>query len=169
MKTIRVAAGAGLAVSIMLTPWLVMFFARRGFGQEIRAEGPASHRSKRGTPTMGGVAILAAMWVGFVAARLVAGEPDGGPSALAWLVLSTGLGVVGFLDDLIKLRRQRNLGLSKTAKLVGQLLATITFAVLGLRFANTEGVIPASVRPSFVRDIAALRSAPWGSCWLLTC
>lgn len=76
------------------------------------------------------------MWVGFLAARLVVGAPDGGPSASVWLVplLSTALGAAGFLDDLIKLRRHRNLGLSKTAELLGQLLTAVTFAVLGLTY-----------------------------------
>jgi phospho-N-acetylmuramoyl-pentapeptide-transferase len=154
VRDILVAAGVALAVSIMITPYLIRFFVRQGFGQEIRAEGPASHRSKRGTPTMGGVAILVSMWVGYLA-HLVVGGPRGGPTASAWLVLAltTALGVVGFLDDLIKLRRQRNLGLSKTSKLVGQLLTAVIFAVLALRFSNALGVSPASVRPSFVRDM----------------
>ncbi|MBO0873232.1 MAG: phospho-N-acetylmuramoyl-pentapeptide-transferase [Pseudonocardia sp.] len=158
MRNILVAAGVALAASIMITPYLITFFVRQGFGQEIRAEGPASHRSKRGTPTMGGVAILASMWVGYLVGHVVAGGPGGGPTASAWLVLglSTALGAVGFLDDLIKLRRQRNLGLSKTSKLVGQLLTAVIFAVLALRFANALGVSPASERPSFVRDMLAL-------------
>jgi phospho-N-acetylmuramoyl-pentapeptide-transferase len=157
MRGIMIAAGVALVVSILLTPYVIRFFARQGFGQEIRAEGPASHQSKRGTPTMGGVAILVAIWIGFLAAHLTSSE-SGGPSASAWLVLllTTALGIVGFLDDFIKLRRQRNLGLNKTSKLVGQLVTAVTFAVLALRFANASGLSPASVRPSFVRDIVVL-------------
>ena len=63
------------AVSILLTPYLIRFFARQGFGQEIRAEGPQSHQAKRGTPTMGGVAILLAIWLGYLVAHLLTGEP----------------------------------------------------------------------------------------------
>ena len=66
MRGIFIAAGVALAISILLTPYLIRFFARQGFGQEIRAEGPQSHQAKRGTPTMGGVAIMIAIWLGFL-------------------------------------------------------------------------------------------------------
>ncbi|WP_028922213.1 phospho-N-acetylmuramoyl-pentapeptide-transferase [Pseudonocardia acaciae] len=158
MRGVLVAAGVALAVSVLLTPFLILLFTRRGFGQEIRAEGPASHRAKRGTPTMGGIAILAAMWVGYLVASLTAGEHDGGPTASAWLVLllTSCLGTVGFVDDLIKLRRRRNLGLNKASKLAGQLVTAVVFGILALRFANSSGVTPASPGPSFVRDITVI-------------
>ncbi len=60
MISILIAASVGLVVSILLTPYLIRFFSKQGFGQEIREEGPEGHKSKRGTPTMGGVAILIA-------------------------------------------------------------------------------------------------------------
>jgi phospho-N-acetylmuramoyl-pentapeptide-transferase len=72
------------------------------------------------------------------------------------LFLTTALGVVGFLDDFIKLRRQRNLGLNKTSKLVGQLLTAVVFGILASRFANAEGLNPASTNLSFVRDITVI-------------
>ena len=56
-------------VSILLTPYLIRVFSRQGFGQEIREDGPQSHQTKRGTPTMGGVAIIIAMWVGYLRRR----------------------------------------------------------------------------------------------------
>ncbi|MGE3289279.1 MAG: phospho-N-acetylmuramoyl-pentapeptide-transferase [Pseudonocardia sp.] len=155
MRGVFVAAGVALAVSILLTPYLIRFFARQGFGQEIRAEGPQSHQSKRGTPTMGGVAILVAIWVGYLLAHLVA-EEDITASALLVLFLTTALGVVGFLDDFIKLRRQRNLGLNKTSKLVGQLVTSVIFGILALRFINERGLSPASDNLSFVRDITVI-------------
>ncbi len=155
MRGIFVAAGVALTVSILLTPYLIRFFTRQGFGQEIRAEGPQSHQTKRGTPTMGGVAILIAIWVGYLLAHLVVDEPLTA-SALLVLVLTTALGVVGFLDDFIKIRRQRNLGLSKTSKLVGQLVTATVFGMLALRFVNVEGLSPASDHLSFVRDITVI-------------
>ncbi|MGD9527658.1 phospho-N-acetylmuramoyl-pentapeptide-transferase [Pseudonocardia sp.] len=155
MRGVFVAAGVALAVSILLTPYLIRFFARQGFGQEIRAEGPQSHQSKRGTPTMGGVAILVAIWVGYLLAHLVA-EEDITASALLVLFLTTALGVVGFLDDFLKLRRRRNLGLNKTSKLVGQFVTSVIFGILALRFVNARGLSPASDNLSFVRDIAVL-------------
>jgi len=155
VRGVFIAAGVAIAVSIMLTPYLIRFFSRQGFGQEIREEGPQSHQAKRGTPTMGGVAILLAIWLGYLVSHGVTGEPMT-PSALLVLFLTTALGGVGFLDDFIKIRRQRNLGLSKTSKLVGQLLTSLIFGILALRFGDAEGLTPASTNLSFVRDITVL-------------
>jgi phospho-N-acetylmuramoyl-pentapeptide-transferase len=155
VRGVFVAAGVALALSILLTPYLIRFFARQGFGQEIRADGPKSHQTKRGTPTMGGVAILLAIWVGYLVAHLLTGEPMTA-SALLVLFLATALGVVGFVDDFLKLRRRRNLGLNKTSKIVGQVLTATIFSILALRFANARNLTPASEYLSFVRDIAVL-------------
>jgi phospho-N-acetylmuramoyl-pentapeptide-transferase len=157
--SILIAAGAGLLISILLTPYLIRVFSRQGFGQEIREEGPQGHKSKRGTPTMGGVAIVTAMVLGYAAAHLITRmtNPDAEPpsaSGLLVLFLAVGLGLVGFLDDFIKIKQQRNLGLNKTAKTVGQLAVGIAFAVLAVQFADENGVTPASVNLSFVRDVA---------------
>ena len=146
MRGVFIAAGVALAVSILLTPYLIRFFARQGFGQEIRAEGPQSHQAKRGTPTMGGVAIMVAIWLGYLLSHLVTGEQIT-PSALLVLFLTTALGVVGFLDDFIKLRRARNLGLNKTSKIVGQVLTATIFGILALRFANADGLTPGVGQP----------------------
>jgi phospho-N-acetylmuramoyl-pentapeptide-transferase len=151
VRGVFVSAGVALAVSILLTPYLIRFFARQGFGQEIRADGPETHQAKRGTPTMGGVAILLAIWAGYLTSHLPTGEPITA-SALLVLLLTTALGAVGFLDDFIKIRRQRNLGLNKTSKLVGQLLTATIFGILALRFVNDDGLSPASDNLSFVRE-----------------
>jgi phospho-N-acetylmuramoyl-pentapeptide-transferase len=153
VRGVFIAAGTALAFSILLTPYLIRFFTRQGFGQEIRAEGPQTHQAKRGTPTMGGVAILLPIWLGYAVSHLLTGEPVTA-SALLVLFLTTALGVVGFLDDFIKLRRARNLGLNKTSKIVGQVLTATIFGVLALRFANADGFTPASANLSFIRDIA---------------
>jgi phospho-N-acetylmuramoyl-pentapeptide-transferase len=146
--------GFALAVSILLTPVLIKIFSRQGFGQEIRVEGPQSHQTKRGTPSMGGVAILAGIWAGYLGAHLV-GFSGPGPSASALLVLglATMLGFVGFLDDFIKIRKQRNLGLNKTAKMLGQAVAALIFGVLALRFRNGADIGPGSTHLSWTRDI----------------
>jgi phospho-N-acetylmuramoyl-pentapeptide-transferase len=162
VKGILIAAAVALFVSILFTPYLIRVFTRQGFGQEIREEGPQGHKSKRGTPTMGGVAIVIAIWSGYAVAHLVnaLGSPQQreGPTASGMLVLllTTSLGLVGFLDDFIKIRRQRNLGLNQTAKLVGQSIATVVFAVLALQFADSYGLRPASVNLSYGRDIAVI-------------
>ena len=159
MRQILFAAGIALAVSILLTPLLIKMFSRQGFGQEIRVEGPQSHQSKRGTPTMGGVAILAGLWAGYWGSHLIGTGYDAeGPTASGLLVLglTTALGGVGFLDDFIKIRKQRNLGLNKTAKLVGQLVVAVGFGILALQFRNADGLTPASTDLSYVRDIATV-------------
>ena len=161
MISILIAAAAGLLISILLTPYLIRVFSRQGFGQEIREEGPQGHKSKRGTPTMGGVAIIVAMVVGYFAAHLInwmgnARSAAPSVSGLLVLMLAVGLGIVGFLDDFIKIRKQRNLGLNKTAKLVGQLVVTILFAVLSMQFADARGLTPASPALSYVRDLALI-------------
>jgi len=159
VRQIIIAAAIALAVSILLTPYLIKVFSGQGFGQEIRQDGPASHQAKRGTPTMGGVAIIAALWVGYWGSHAVGMLFNAdGPSVSALLVLglTTVLGGVGFLDDFIKIRKQRNLGLNKTSKLVGQLIAAVAFGILALRFANSAGLTPATAKLSFVRDIATV-------------
>lgn len=159
MKTILIAAVSALLTSILCTPLVVMYFRRRGFGQEIRVDGPQSHLVKRGTPTMGGVAIIGSTVVGYVVAHIArAIRGDGGPTAsgLLALFLMVGLGAVGFLDDLIKIRRQRSLGLRARAKFGGQLLVGLVFAILALNDRNRYGLTPASTHISFVRDISAI-------------
>ena len=104
MRQILIAVGIALTVSILLTPVLIQLFTRQGFGHEIREDGPPSHHKKRGTPSMGGVAILAGIWAGYLGTHLVGLALDGqGPSAsgLLALGLATALGIVGFVDDLI--------------------------------------------------------------------
>ena len=159
MRQILIAGVISLAVAILLTPVLIKVFSRQGFGQEIRVEGPASHQTKRGTPSMGGVAIVAALWAGYGGSHLFGYISDGsGPTASGLLVLSlaTTLALVGFLDDFIKIRKQRNLGLNKTAKSVGQLIAALLFGVLALQFRNEAGYQPASPNLSYVREIDAI-------------
>ncbi|MBA8823416.1 phospho-N-acetylmuramoyl-pentapeptide-transferase [Saccharopolyspora lacisalsi] len=156
MKSILVAAAVSLVVSILFTPYLIRVFSKQGFGQEIREEVQKSHSAKRGTPTMGGMAILVALWAGYLVTHLTVSE--GWPSVTALLVLglTTALGIVGFLDDFIKIRKQRNLGLNKTAKLVGQMVASVLFAILALHFADRNGITPASDHLSFIRDITVV-------------
>ncbi|WP_278314896.1 phospho-N-acetylmuramoyl-pentapeptide-transferase [Lolliginicoccus levis] len=159
MTQILIAGGLALAVSILLTPVLIRILSRQGLGQEIRVDGPQSHHSKRGTPSMGGIAIVVGIWVGYFGSHLFGIGFDGeGPTASGMVVLglTTMLGGVGFLDDYIKIRKQRNLGLNKTSKLVGQLAAAVIFGVLLLRFRNEEGLTPASPNLSYVREISTM-------------
>ncbi|MGY1772830.1 phospho-N-acetylmuramoyl-pentapeptide-transferase [Blastococcus sp. SYSU D00813] len=162
MKSVLIAGAFGLIISILATPLAVHRFRRMGFGQEIRDDGPESHLSKKGTPTMGGTVIVAATVGGYLIAHLfLLGQPGRGVTAtgLLLLFLMVGLGTVGFLDDYLKIRYRRSLGLNKTAKLVGQLVVGLTFAILAMNFPS-DGVTPASTNISYVRDIAPLALGP---------
>jgi phospho-N-acetylmuramoyl-pentapeptide-transferase len=159
VKTILIAAVFSLLTSILMTPLVVVYFRRRGFGQEIRSDGPQTHLVKRGTPTMGGVAIIGSTVVGYVLAHvIIAIRGGGGPNAsgLLALFLMVGLGFVGFIDDLIKIRRQRSLGLRARAKFGGQLIVGVAFAMMALQWHNKFGLTPASTHLSFVRDIKTI-------------
>ena len=158
MKSVLIAASFGLAISILLTPLAIRAFRRHGLGQEIRDDGPESHLSKKGTPTMGGTVIVGATVGGYLIAHLfLINQPGRGVTAsgLLLLFLMVGLGTVGFLDDYLKIRYRRSLGLNKTAKLVGQLVIGLTFAVLAINFPS-DGLTPASTVVSYVRDIAPM-------------
>ncbi|WP_167473013.1 phospho-N-acetylmuramoyl-pentapeptide-transferase [Nocardia arthritidis] len=159
MRQILFAAGIALATSILLTPLLIKIFTKRGFGQEIRLEGPASHQAKRGTPTMGGLAILIGTWTGYLGSHLVGMRYDAdGPSASALLVLglATALSGVGFIDDFLKLRNRRNLGLTATGKYIGQIGSALIFGVLALRFPGDHGLTPGSKHLSLIRDVPTI-------------
>jgi phospho-N-acetylmuramoyl-pentapeptide-transferase len=163
MIDILIAVAIALTVSILLTPVLIRLFTRQGFGHEIREDGPPSHQTKRGTPSMGGVAILAGIWAGYLGTHLAGLAFNGeGPSASGLLVLflATTLGAVGFVDDLIKIRRSRNLGLNKTTKTVGQITAAVLFGVLVMQFHNDAGLTPGSANLSYVREIATVALGP---------
>ena len=157
MKSVLVAASFGLFISILCTPLAVRAFRRRGFGQEIRDDGPESHLSKKGTPTMGGTVIVGATVAGYLLSHLfLIGQPGRGVTAtgLLLLFLMVGLGTVGFLDDYLKIRHRRSLGLNKTAKLVGQLVIGLAFALLALWETDDSGV--AELPPRLYVELAML-------------
>jgi len=140
-----------MLVSLLGTPLFIRLLVRKQYGQFIRQDGPTSHHTKRGTPTMGGVVIIGATLIGWTVGLLVTGTAPTASGLLA-LFLMVGLGLVGFLDDYIKISRQRSLGLSPWAKIFGQGLVGITFAVLALQFPNERHRTPASTQISFIRD-----------------
>ncbi|MFC4556371.1 phospho-N-acetylmuramoyl-pentapeptide-transferase [Georgenia faecalis] len=151
MISILVAGAVALLVSLLGTPLFIKFLVHRNYGQFIRQDGPTAHYTKRGTPTMGGVVIILATLLGYGAANIAGGRlPQA--SGLLLLFLMVGLGFIGFLDDYIKISRQRSLGLRARWKIIGQAAVGITFSVLALQFPNENFRTPASTRVSFVRD-----------------
>ncbi len=166
MLQIFIAGAVAFIVSVFFTPVLIRRFSAEGLGQEIREDGPKSHLKKRGTPTMGGIALLVGLTVGYLVAVAVGLMTTGtGPGASGWLVLglTLALGGLGFADDYIKLVKGRNLGLNAKAKLVGQLASAVIFGLLVLRFPNAQGETPASTYLSFFRDIPTFNLAIGGA------
>ncbi|WP_047690370.1 phospho-N-acetylmuramoyl-pentapeptide-transferase [Kocuria sp. ZOR0020] len=161
MIQIVVAGFLGLVLSIFGTPAFIKFLARQGYGQFIREDGPSSHQTKRGTPTMGGVAILGAATVAYLISHLGVGLITGqwtGPTisgALA-LFLMLGMGFVGAIDDFTKITKKQNLGLTPKGKILLQGLIGSLFGVLALLFPDRNGQTPGSTMVSFTRDIPAL-------------
>ena len=158
MRPSLVAAPVALFISILGTPIVIALF-RRGYGQEIRDDGPQTHQSKRGTPTMGGTVIIIATLVGYFAHLLVTRGPPSRPCWCCWLM--TGLGVVGFLDDYIKIYRQRSLGLRARAKLAGR-RRWRSPSRSSCSTSRTPRVYAGIDHISFVRDIG-------GSVWVRGC
>jgi phospho-N-acetylmuramoyl-pentapeptide-transferase len=156
------AGGISLAFTLFATPAFIWLFKKLQWGQFIREDGPKSHHTKRGTPTMGGIAIIGGAVIAYFSAKAINGETPT-ISALLALFMMVGLGLVGFLDDFTKVHKQRSLGLSGWAKILGQGVVATIFAVLALQFPNEQGITPASTFISFTRDIPWLNIAAWGA------
>ena len=152
MKTILVTAGVSLILALFGTPLAIKIFTRRGYGQLIREEGPAAHFTKRGTPTMGGTVIVIASLIGYLVGHEATSDPMSA-SGLLVLMLMTGLGFVGFIDDFIKIYKQTSLGLRSGAKLAGQAVVGALFALLVLRYPDGYDLSPADAHLSFLRDL----------------
>lgn len=151
MKAVLFAFGIALIFSLFVTPVFIRWLIARQYGQFIRQDGPTSHATKRGTPTMGGVVIIGATFLGYFVANLLARRmPDF--SGLLLIFLMGGLGIVGFLDDYIKITNQRSEGLKPRAKVIGQGLVGIIFALGALIYKGQHSLTPASSAISLVRD-----------------
>ncbi|QNN53701.1 phospho-N-acetylmuramoyl-pentapeptide-transferase [Nocardioides mesophilus] len=159
MKAILLSGLCALIVSLFSTRWAIRQFAAWGLGQLIREDGPQTHHVKRGTPTMGGAAVVVSVVIGYAFAKLLTWDLPS-RSALLVLFLLVGMAGVGFLDDFIKVRKQRSLGLRSKAKLVGQTVVSLTFGFLALQPVLGDGAAATvSHRLSFARDVGP--ALPW--------
>lgn len=131
MRQILLAAAIGMAVTLLGTPVAIRLFRIWGWGQRIREDGPSTHLEKMGTPTMGGLVILLGVSLAYLVTRLAFSTVTW--SAAAVLLAMLGLGAVGFLDDFLKVRRRRSLGLSKRGKLLGQAVVAVAFVLIAER------------------------------------
>lgn len=152
MIALLIAGALSMAFTLLLTPLFIRGFRRLNWGQFIREDGPQSHHAKRGTPTMGGLIFLSGAVIAYFAAHLIAGSEPSATVILA-ILLTLGLAAVGFIDDFLKTRKQQSLGLGGWAKIAGQVGVSVVFGLLAIRFADANGLTPASTHISLFRDL----------------
>jgi len=150
------AGGVALLVSIFATPAVMRWLERRRIGQHIREDGPVTHQTKAGTPTMGGVALVGAVIVGYFMGHIGPAVKFARTGELVIIVVFM-FAVIGLVDDWIKVRHKRSLGLHKRGKLIAQIAAGILFSELAVHWAHTSTAL------SFTRAIPGfdLGEAGW--------
>ena len=137
MLSLMESGGVGFLCALLLTPLWIRYLRARSFGQQIREDGPATHQHKAGTPTMGGVVIVFAAVLGYVMGHVGTSINFSRAGVLAVLVIVAS-GLLGFIDDYLAIRNERNLGLNKRGKLAGQLIIAGVFALLALTWVHTS-------------------------------
>ena len=134
LTTMAIAAG----VVLLLAPLMIPLLHKLKFGQSIREEGPKSHQKKSGTPTMGGIFLIAAIIVATVIKAPMSTE------IVLALFIMVGHWILGFLDDYIKVVKKRNLGLKARQKLLGQIIIAVVTMIIATEMLgiNTSIWIP---------------------------
>lgn len=145
MVSLVISGGVAMLLSLIGTPLLIRYFRARGIGQPIREDGPRGHITKAGTPTMGGLVIVASSIIGYAAGHLRTASAGHvkitavfTTPGLAVCFAIIGAGLVGLVDDWIKVHHGHNLGLNKRAKFGGQLLVAIGFVLLAINWAHVH-------------------------------
>jgi phospho-N-acetylmuramoyl-pentapeptide-transferase len=156
MKAILIAGAFALLGTLLGTRVAIKVLVVKGYGQLIRDDGPTSHHTKRGTPTMGGLVVIISVLVAYALAKLVTGFAPSA-SALLLLFLFCGLGAIGFIDDYIKISKQRSLGLRSKTKFIGQVVIGLAFAIAAIGWEDNTGRTVITHAISFTRDVDFLR------------
>lgn len=125
---------ASFLIAVLLGPLFIPLLRRLKFGQSIREEGPQSHLKKAGTPTMGGTVILLAL--SFTVLKFANQSME----LFILMLITLGFGLIGFLDDFIKISLKRNLGLSSAQKLFGQLFIAVIIYFLLMNIGHSTAV-----------------------------
>jgi phospho-N-acetylmuramoyl-pentapeptide-transferase len=149
------AAATALVISLVGTSLLIRALTTARIGQPIREEGPEGHQTKAGTPTMGGLAIVGASLFGYVVSDLYGGIYT--RTGILVMLAIAGAGMVGLLDDWLKVSKARNLGLNKRTKILGLLVVAVAFAVGTVVFTEPQTTL------SFTRaDSPGFELGEWG-------
>jgi phospho-N-acetylmuramoyl-pentapeptide-transferase len=133
-NVVMITLGAAFLLAVIMGPLCIPLLRRLKFGQQIRVDGPQGHLKKAGTPTMGGLIILLALTLAVI--RFA----DTSMAMVILLVASLGFGLVGFLDDYIKVVLKRSLGLTARQKLLGQILISIVVCVLLVKMGHSTDI-----------------------------
>ncbi len=153
ITVVGAAALAGFLLAALAGRWVIPALHRLHFGQTIREEGPAWHKKKQGTPTMGGVLFIGATLLAFLLAVAacelflpkrdkVLDTPLNATRLFGGLLLALGCGAIGFADDYIKVVKKRNLGLTAGQKMFAQLLVALCYALSLYMARGSEVSVP---------------------------
>ena len=155
MKLVVLAGALATMFSLIGTPLLINLLRKRGIAQAIRESTQdvnyPEHGSKRGTPSMGGVAIVGSVVLAYFLAHFALGQPVTASGLLA-IYLMFALSLVGLADDYLKIFKQRSTGIRARTKLLGQAVAALSFGYLAMQFPDEGGNLPISNAISWVRD-----------------
>jgi phospho-N-acetylmuramoyl-pentapeptide-transferase len=146
---VLIAVAIAFLAAAVVTPVTIGWLRRHHIGAQIRDDGPVAHphEAKAGTPTMGGVALVGAAFIGYLVAHIRTEAIKFADTAIALWVLVLGMFAVGFLDDYLGVRRARNLGLRKRGKTFGILVVVGVFAVMATQ------VVHVNTHLSFTRPL----------------
>lgn len=133
-NVVMTTLGAAFLLAVIMGPLFIPLLRRLKFGQQVRTDGPQSHLKKTGTPTMGGTIILLAL------ALAVLRFADKSMEMVILLIAALGYGLVGFLDDYIKIILKRSLGLTAKQKLLGQLIVSVIVCILLAQIGHSTDV-----------------------------
>jgi phospho-N-acetylmuramoyl-pentapeptide-transferase len=148
MISLMTSGGVALWISVLTAPVLIRWLIKHHIGQQIREDGPAVHFAKAGTPTMGGIGIVASVVIGYSMAHVLPGVRFSRSGMLVMLAI-VGAGAIGFTDDWIKVRHRRSLGLSKRSKFGSQILLGLAFSLLAVYWAHTATTLSFTRYDSF--------------------
>ncbi|RBP45553.1 phospho-N-acetylmuramoyl-pentapeptide-transferase [Garciella nitratireducens] len=138
MKQLILAIVISFIITIIIGPIIIPILQKLKFGQSIREEGPKSHIKKSGTPTMGGIIIISAVFIASIIFAL------GNSDLMIAMLVTLGFGIIGLVDDFIKVVLKRNLGLKPYQKLIGQFIIAIIIAIYAANhpYIGTSLLIP---------------------------
>ncbi len=159
MIRLLLAVAISGAISLVGTKFLIEWLTRHRIGQPIRADGPNGHHTKAGTPTMGGAAIVGGAVMGYVVSDFYNGIYT--RTGIFVMLAIVGAGLVGLVDDGIKVSRERNLGLNKGTKAVGLLVVALGFALLMVNFTEVRTDVGFTRWDSFGLDLGPVGWVLW--------